>query len=202
MESLLTTVHVWGYPAIFVGGFIEGLNVTLISSFFIAHGVFSVIPVFIASATGNFLSDLMWYSMGKKYGERGIDTATRYIPFFRVINGKRSVQNLRTYLTNKKGFMLCVTKFAIGSGIATQIIAGVIDMPRSEFMRLSALANALFTAVVIAIGYTFGESYLAALHFSLDVGIAITLVILALVIIEYIGSRYSRYILSKNGNGA
>jgi len=188
VEFILNTIDAWGYPAIFVGGFIEGLNVTLVSSFFIAHGVFSPYGVFLASAFGNFLSDLMWYSLGKKYGIKTLERVSNVFLFFRILGKHKVIDKIQTYFKQKGGLVILISKFAIGPGIAAQIVAGSSGMPTKQFARISAFANAIFTATLIGIGYSFGEGYRAAASLVQNTGVLIFLVILAFVAIEIYGS--------------
>lgn len=198
MNLLLNTINIWGYPAIFVGGFIEGLNVTLVSSFFIAQGIFSAWLVLLASATGNFFSDLMWYGLGKKYGENFLMRISKLLPFVNLVGKKIVIEKIKSILNQHRGLAIFITKFTIGPGIATQVIAGVVDMPLKNFAMASFLANFAFTATLIFIGFLFGQSYILAAQFVRHAEFLILIFLILLLVMQTIGVDGVKKILFKN----
>ncbi len=174
------------YPVLGVIAFLEGPYVMMVSGFLIKTGTLSLIPAYAALFVGDFLSDSMFYYIGYFFGNGFV---RRFGVFFDIT--EENIAKMKgIFLTHKKK-ILFGSKLTGGFGfaLATLMTAGMVRAPFSEYLFLNFLGQFVWTALLVAIGYSFGNLYIVINN---DAG-RILVVVLAFITL-YLLLRLSRHL--------
>ena len=153
VQSVLVFFQQYGYPMMFIGSFVEGLNVMLLGGFFAARGHFNIWIVIAMMFIGDVTSDLMWYVIGYYGGNR---IGRKFGRFFGI--GKK-MDRMQRYLEEKGGRIIVPIKFTTGLCLAMLITAGTVRMKFKEFFKYDIIGSALWAFFACGVGYFFGESF-------------------------------------------
>jgi len=137
----------------FIGSFVEGLNVMLLGGFFAARGHFNIWAVIAVMFVGDVASDLMWYAIGYYGGNR---IGKRFGRFFGI---DKKMDKMQKYLEDKGGRIIVPIKFTTGLCLAMLITAGTVRMKFKEFFKYDIIGSALWAFFACGVGYFFGESF-------------------------------------------
>jgi len=145
------------YPALVVLSFIEGPYMMMMSGLLIKLGVFTLIPAYIALSIGDLIGDVVWYYVGYFFGNRFVG---RFGKFFDVT--PESIENAKELFSKHRKKILLGSKVTAGFGLslATLITAGMVKAPFGEYMILNFFGQAIWTAVLLTVGYSFGNLYI------------------------------------------
>ena len=131
-------------------------------------GELSIGLVIAAAAAGALIGDTSTYALGRVAGER----ATRRLPAQRVDWARRT-------LTARGGYLIVGSRFIPGGRTVTMLAAGVTGMAPRRFVRLAAVAAAVWGSYAGLLGYAGGRTfeehplYGLALAFGLALAIAL-----------------------------
>jgi membrane protein DedA with SNARE-associated domain len=145
------------YPALAVIAFFEGPYIMMVSGLLIKTGAIALVPAYIALFVGDFLSDTAWYYIGYFFGNQFVQ---RFGDFFDIT--PENVESMkRLFYTNKKKILMG-SKLTAGFGfaLATLMTAGMVKVPFGEYLFLNFLGQFVWTAMMLAVGYFFGNLYI------------------------------------------
>lgn len=152
-SSLLSA---YKYPLVFVGVIIEGPLLMIACGFFLRLGVFSFWPLYLSLVAGDLVADIAWYYIGHFFAR---PLLYRYGKFFGLTQEKfdKAVVLFRKYHTK----ILLISKLTIGLGmaLATLVVAGASRVPIKAYILLNAIGEILLVAVLLSVGYFFGNVY-------------------------------------------
>lgn len=158
-------VEEFGYIAVVIGSFFEGETFVALAGFF-AHGGTLKLPLVIAlGATGAFIGQLFWFSVGRRHGAgivaRFPSVETQFHRFLSMLerHGWKAVFALQ---------------FLYGFRITTSIIFGISRIPTARFILLLVPACLLWATVIASLGYYFGlavEEFLGREGWKIGVGV-------------------------------
>ena len=145
------------YPALVVLSFFEGPYVMMMSGFLIKLGILAFIPAFIALSIGDIVADCVWYYVGYFFGNKFVKLFGR---IFDITN--ESIESAKQLFSEHRKKILFGSKVTAGFGlsIATLITAGIVRAPFGEYMVLNLLGQLVWTAVMLSVGYFFGNLYI------------------------------------------
>ena len=145
------------YPALVVLSFFEGPYVMMMSGFLIKLGILAFIPAFIALSIGDIVADCVWYYVGYLFGNKFVKLFGR---IFDITN--ESIESAKQLFSEHRKKILFGSKVTAGFGlsIATLITAGIVRAPFGEYMVLNLLGQLVWTAVMLSVGYFFGNLYI------------------------------------------
>ena len=145
------------YPVLIVLAFIEGPYVMMMSGFLIKLGVLALIPAYAALSLGDLLGDIAWYGVGYFFGNKFV---ARFGKFFDIT--KESVESAKELFSKHRKKILLGSKVTAGFGLslATLVTAGMAEAPFVEFVLLNFFGQLVWTAVMLSVGYFFGNLYL------------------------------------------
>ncbi len=174
------------YPILVLLAFIEGPYVMMMSGFLIKLGILSLIPTYIALSVGDLLGDIAWYYVGYFFGIPFINRFGMYIGIT-----KGHLDTLISIFVKHKKKILMGSKLTAGFGLSlsTLITAGIARIPIGEFILLNLVGQFAWTAIMLAIGYFFGNLYIAINN----IGGKIFIVFLALLVL-FLMLRASKYV--------
>jgi membrane protein YqaA with SNARE-associated domain len=134
MESIISA---YGYYALFLGTFIEGETIVLISGFLAHRGYLDIRLVMLVAWAGSFLGDQVWFYAGRWRGRKMLASRPKW---------QERAQRLRPMLEKHQMAVLLGFRFAIGFRIATPVILGSIGYSAWKFLVLNAVGAAAWAA--------------------------------------------------------
>ena len=145
------------YPALVVLSFVEGPYIMMMSGFLVKLGVLTIIPTYIALSIGDLIGDVVWYFVGYFFGNKFV---RRFGKFFDITS--ESIENAKELFSKHRKKILIGSKVTAGFGLslATLVTAGMVEAPFGEYILLNFFGQAVWTAVMLSIGYFFGNLYI------------------------------------------
>ncbi len=161
LTHALTVAEFLKYPLIGVGAFLEGPMLMVASGFLLKHHLLKLVPLFVALMVGDLLGDIMWYYVGYFFAE----------PLIRK-NGRWFGVTLEIFEKTKNLFnkhhknILLISKMTLGFGVAKGVLmaAGAARVPFKKFLILNTLGELFLIAVLLGLGYFFGNMYTLVSH--------------------------------------
>ncbi len=137
--------------------FAIGPTVSLIAGVLLRLDVLALIPTCIALAAGELSGDVLWYWLGKKYGDSFVARFGRYVGITAL-----GVANVRQLFSNHHDLILFTSKLTAGFGFAPVVLfsAGMSRVPFRRYMMLNIAGQFLWTAGLLSIGYFLGHIFL------------------------------------------
>lgn len=182
-----------GYIVLFIGVLIDQIGIPLpVLPLLLTAGALSgtgqldLVPAILLAATGSFLSNILWYEMGRHYGS-GILSFICKISFEPDACIRRTEDTFHRF---GKGSLI-IAKFIPGLNTVASPVAGVFKMSRFVYLTLNAAGALLWASVFIGLGYLLRDQLEEALNTILDFGGSITAVLVTIVIL-YAGIKYFR----------
>jgi membrane protein DedA with SNARE-associated domain len=143
-ESLLEQ---FGYLAIFLGTFLEGEAILVAAGFFASRGYLDIWLVALVAFAGSYVGHLFWFWLGRAHGVRLLD---------RFPSMKRHFgQGVRVF-ERWGAAAIIITQWLYGLRITCAVIIGMSKISLVKFLVYEAVSCALWSAVIVALGYYFG----------------------------------------------
>jgi len=198
IDAVIALFLQYKYPALVVLSFFEGPYAMMVSGFLIKLGIMTLVPAFIALSIGDLLADTVWYYVGYFFGNK---FAHRFGKFFDI--SAESIENAKELFSRHRKKILLGSKMTAGFGLslATLITAGIVRAPFGEYLLLNFFGQFVWTAVMLSVGYFFGNLYLvidSVLGKIFIVGIAILSLYLILRLARRLGRQAKEKLTNKN----
>ena len=178
----LALLQSYGYPAIFILNIIEGPIITYVASFAASIGLFNIYTVFLLSLLANFLSDLMYFSIGR-FGNKTL--LHKYTSKFK----HKILRKLRHHLEKNTFVSLILIKLMIPLAAAGLIVAGMHKISYKRFVSYIMISGIPFALFFSLIGFYSG---IAFNNFSRYLKIGEVAILLAIILITLIALSYKR----------
>ncbi|MBI2612933.1 DedA family protein [Candidatus Kaiserbacteria bacterium] len=119
--------------------------------------VLALIPTCLALATGELGGDILWYWLGRRYGDTFVARFGRYVGVT-----EEAVSSAKKLFENHHDMIIFSSKLTSGLGFGSVIMftAGLSRVPFRRYMMLNIAGQFLWTAGLISIGYFLGHIYL------------------------------------------
>lgn len=138
---------------------IEGEIFLLVAGSLVHFGLLDVWPLALTAVLGSWLSDILWYEAGKRWGEKFISRCGRW--FF--ITPTRFVKI--KLLINGRGFWLTLfSKFSYGLNHLFLAAVGAANLNFRRFLKYQLPVSALWALIFIFLGKFFSDGLMAARH--------------------------------------
>lgn len=181
IAEILAFFQKYGYPFMFIGSFIEGVNVMILGGFFAARGYFSFPIVWLMMFLGDILGDITWYYIGYFGGKKIVDK------FGHFLGIKRHYAKVKGFLERRGGKVIVFIKFTAGLCLAMLITAGTVRMEFKKFMKYDIIGSIGWVTFACGLGYFVGESYDLLSQYLHRMGVVLAvLTVLAFVIIKLV----------------
>jgi len=186
IDAVIAVFLQYKYPALVVISFVEGPYAMMMSGFLIKLGVFALIPAYIALSIGDLIGDVVWYFVGYFFGNRFV---SRFGKFFDI--DKERIEDAKLIFSKHRKKILLGSKVTAGFGLslATLVTAGMVGAPFGEYMLLNFFGQSIWTFVMLAVGYFFGNLYIV-----IDNVMGRVFIIGAAILVLYLLLRLSRRI--------
>jgi membrane protein DedA with SNARE-associated domain len=138
----------WGYFALSIGTFLEGETAILVASCLAGSGLFKIPYVIIFGFLGSFMSDWIYYFIGRLNGvyflSRRPKLQERFEPVQKFFKTHR-LQILFSY------------RFLYGFRIIIPLTLGMSDLKPIQYLGYSIVAGLLWASTVGTVGYFVGQ---------------------------------------------
>jgi membrane protein DedA with SNARE-associated domain len=138
----------YGYLALMVGTFLEGETAILVASSLIHRGMFDTMPTILIAFLGSFISDWLYYLIGRLNGKLFVDKRPSL---------KAKVEPVTLFFQKNKLQILFTYRFLYGFRVIIPIIIGMSNIRPLQFLKYSVLAGLLWATTVSTIGYFAGR---------------------------------------------
>jgi len=146
MEDLIIK---FGYPALFVGSFLEGESVLIAAGFLARGGYLNLKLVMLVALSATYIADVSLYFLGRAKG-KGIITkfpiARAYYPKVKTLFDKYGI------------WAIFIARYLYGLRLASAATFGLMKMRRRNYLPLDLLSCMIWAVLVGGLGYTFGAS--------------------------------------------
>jgi membrane protein DedA with SNARE-associated domain len=181
--SIYTAHHYSIYAVIFVVGFAEGPIVSMICGAILALGFLSFWPVYIVLILGDLVGDAMWYSIGRKFGEKFIG---RFGKYFNITDNH--IIKIKNIFQKYKNYLLFFSKITNGLGFSAGILftAGMSKIPFWRFIGVNAIGQLVWSGILIATGFFFGDLYFKIDSITGKASVVILFIVVIFAVIQYL----------------
>jgi membrane protein DedA with SNARE-associated domain len=172
------------YVAIFLGTFVEGPTIGLLVGLFAKLGYLSLFLGYLVHVIADLSADFLFYAIGYFGGKKALHKVAKYLKF----SVKETENAEKTFNNNGKKIIL-IGKITHVVGFPILIAAGLAKYPFWKFAIFDLIATLIKSAILIAVGYYFGNFWIKIHNVLLDVGFAGVLIILVPLIYFIIKRR-------------
>ncbi len=158
-DHIISTLPVWGYPAIFLGVMLEnagipvpGETILLTAGFLSFKGKLDLIPVVLTAFSGAVIGDNIGFFIGYKGGRPFLE---RYGNSLFV--SRKGLERTERLFQRHGGKIIFVARFITGLRVFAALIAGVGRMKYRRFFFFNVSGAILWATVIALIGYYFGQ---------------------------------------------
>lgn len=144
MENFLDE---YGYLALMIGTFLEGETVILIASSLIHQGYFGFTGTVFFAFLGSFISDWLYYIIGRANGRFFIDKRPRLQEKLRIV---------QKFYNTHKILILISYRFLYGFRVIIPLMIGVNNTNALEYLFYSIVCGLAWASVVTVSGYLIG----------------------------------------------
>lgn len=146
MENLIIN---FGYPALFLGSFLEGESFLIAAGFLARSGYLDLNLVMLVALTGTYIADVTIYFLGRKKGERIISkfpVAKTYYPKVKILFDRYGI------------WAIFITRYLYGFRLATAASLGLMKMRKRKYLPFNFLSCTIWAILIGGLGYMFGAS--------------------------------------------
>jgi membrane protein DedA with SNARE-associated domain len=176
-----------GYTLLFVGMIIEGPVLTAAAAFAAALGYLNIWLVLVFSVLGNFIPDLIFYSIGY-WGRKQF--ADKYGHYFGLSSEK--LEKAERFIEKHSGKSLITIKLVPFLATPGLIVAGISRMPIKRFAMWSIIITVPSSLFYLVLGYYFGAAYVDVIHYIRIGGYIIGAAVIALALILYFERKFTK----------
>lgn len=178
MEQLIfSLINHFKYLGIFIGTFIEGPAIGMISGFLIKIGYLNVFLVYLSHVFGDLAADYLYYSLGY-YSQR------IFLGRFRISdNSINRAKKIEKYFRKHPSRVIILGKLTHIFGLPILLGVGFAHYSPYKFVFLDLIATLIKSAILISIGFYFGYLWEKIDNFIFYFGVlGIAVIVLALII--------------------
>jgi membrane protein DedA with SNARE-associated domain len=151
--SALSSVQNLSYLIVFLLIFVEGSITNYVAAFAASLGYFNVFIIFSLAIAGNFIGDVIFYSLGragkKTFLKKHFGKATHSI----------KAKKLAAYLHRHPWKAMLIIKVTPWLPTPGLILAGIVKMPLKKFLSYSLLICTITAVIVTFLGYYSGALF-------------------------------------------
>lgn len=138
----------YGYLAILIGTFFEGETVILIASSLTHTGLFEIPYTVFFGFMGSFISDWIYYLIGRLNGKYFIEKRPRL---------KTMVQPVSNFFHRHKIQILFSYRFLYGFRVVIPLVIGMSGLKPIHYLGYSLITGLIWATTVGSVGYAIGN---------------------------------------------
>lgn len=147
MEEL---IHEYRYLALMVGTFFEGEIAIILSSSLIHKGMFNLIPTVFFAFAGSFVSDWLYYLIGRLNGKLFIERRPKL---------QAKVQPVTSFFQRNQIQILFTYRFLYGFRVIIPLIIGMSNIRPGQYLFFTIVSGLIWASTVTGIGYVIGRLF-------------------------------------------
>jgi membrane protein DedA with SNARE-associated domain len=182
----------WAYLLLALLVMVEGPVATLAGAVAASAGLMKPFWVFVSAASGNLVSDILWYTLGY-LGK--MEWLHRYGSYFGL--RAETVARFNNDIQKHVGKLLFIAKLTLGFTIPTLVATGLARIPLRRWFLVLALGETIWTGSLVILGVNFGH-YVQRLERGVEV-VALAGALLFVVFLIFYISRVRRRSSDKTG---
>lgn len=174
--------------SVFLGFVFPGEVALLLGGVIASQGHLPVAAVLTAGIGGAIAGDAVGYMVGRRWGRRILDSTVG-----RLVKAEH-LDRAETALARRGGGgAVLIGRFTVALRVLVPGLAGMARMPYRRFAVFNVAGAVLWGGLVVLAGYLAGNSWQSVGHLISNVGVGITVgVVAALVVAHVIGRRRRR----------
>jgi membrane protein DedA with SNARE-associated domain len=145
---LETFLEQYGYLALLVGTFFEGETAILVASSLIHQGIFDAFPTVIVGFAGSFVSDWVYYLIGRLNGKYFLDKRPKLAA---------KVEPIRSLFRRHQTQILFSYRFLYGFRVIIPIVIGMSHVRPIHYLFYSVTSGLIWATTVGTVGYFVGR---------------------------------------------
>lgn len=138
----------YGYIALTIGTFFEGETAILVASSLIHRGLFEVPNTIVFGFAGSFVSDWLYYTIGRLNGKYFIEKRPAL---------KARVEPVQHFFQHHKIQILISYRFLYGFRVIIPLIVGMSNIRPAQYLLYSIASGLAWATTVSAAGYFVGR---------------------------------------------
>ena len=146
--TLESAVAQFGYPAIFVGTFLEGETILVIGGFTAYQGYLNLYFVILAAFWGSLFGDQLYFLLGRYKGQAILNKHK---------NWEGRVARFRSLMDRYGTLIILGFRFLYGLRTVSPFAIGLCRIPIRKFVILNAISAAVWAVALGVAGYFFGR---------------------------------------------
>lgn len=139
----------YGLPGLLAGAAVEGETTVVIGGMMVHRGVLPLVPAIAAAAAGSFLSDQLFFILGRRFRDHAIVRRIQRKPAF--------AKALSTFERHPLLFVFAF-RFLYGLRTVSPIAIGTTQLPARTFFLVNAAAALVWGAAFVCVGVFFGTA--------------------------------------------
>lgn len=147
MDSFLEQ---YGYLALLIGTFFEGETAILVASSLIHQGLFDWPPTMIFGFAGSFISDWLYYFIGRLNGKYFIDKRPKL---------KAKLEPIESLFRKYQLQILFSYRFLYGFRVIIPIVIGMSHIKPAQYLFYSVISGLIWATTVSTVGYFIGRFF-------------------------------------------
>ena len=138
----------YGYVALLIGTFFEGETSILVASSLIYRGLFEMPFTIFVGFAGSFISDWLYYSIGRFNGKYFIERHPAL---------QARMSPVQQFFVTHKYQILFTYRFLYGFRVIIPLVIGMSRIKPFQFLFYSIVSGLLWASVVSTVGYFLGR---------------------------------------------
>ena len=187
LPPLLALLLVFALPALeasaFIGFIVPGEIGVLLGGVLANQHKVSLWQVLVAGIAGAIIGDSVGYEVGKRYGERLLSKLPN-----RILKPEHLRKAEESVLRNG-GKAVFIGRFTAAARVLVPGLSGMSRIPYRTFLAWNALGGTLWAGAFVMLGYAAGSQYRTVAHNASLVGIALLVVVAAVVAVKVVRGR-------------
>jgi membrane protein DedA with SNARE-associated domain len=157
-SGIIPWLITYRYFAIFPLAVLEGPIVSVFCGFLLHFNYFDFWPLYLVLVLGDLVGDIIWYGIGY-FGAKPL--IHRYGHMVNLT--EENMARIEKVFKRHQNKTILFSKMSMGMGFAlvTLTTAGAIRIPFLNYVALNTLGGFFWSGILLAIGYFFGNLYLA-----------------------------------------
>ena len=139
----------FGYLAVFIGTFLEGETILVLSGFFAERGYLHLPTVIAVAFGGAYSGHVFWFWIGRTQGLRILE---RFPSIERHFG--RGIRLFERYGAPA----IFISQYLYGLRISCAIVVGISRISTIKFLLYQALSCIIWAALIATLGFYFGEA--------------------------------------------
>ncbi len=178
-NAIASFIKEYGVIAVFIGTFLEGESILIISGALVSQSFLNPLYVWIAASLGAWSGHIVWFVIGKFFGKTSVDKiANRY-------NLSNKVNYIYALISSNKIKTVVLLQYLYGVRMIGALTFGISDIKLQWFSIAEIINCSIWAFVIGSIGFILGKTVSAFSHSA----VYTIWIIASIVILIFIGTK-------------